>query len=316
MSLNHILVSRLTILFLLVLSMYLTPSVASAQRRGVYTPGINATNSGVLPEPGLTYANIFELYSFDKLKGPNGEELPVSGNVSVFIDHNVFIWVSKKKILGGANFSVLADLPVANSSLTSANFGAVGGGSGFADSFYQPVTLGWHKERVDYQVGYSFTAPTGRFNAGASDNVGSGHWTNGPTAGQTFYLTKNKATAVSAYEYYEFHSNQDTTDIHPGQTMNLDYSVTQIVPLKKDMSRLLQLGFVGYGQWQTTDRSGPGVNPVIAANTHYKVNAMGAAANIILPARKASLGFKYFKEFSNKSTVEGYSIQISGAITF
>ena len=98
--------------------------------------------------------------------------------------------------------------------------------------------------------------------------------------------------------------------------MNLDYSLTQIVPLKKDMTRLLQVGFVGYGQWQTTDRSGPGINPVTAAATHYKVNAMGAAANIILPARKASLGFKYFKEFANRSTVQGYSIQISGAITF
>jgi hypothetical protein len=294
----------------------LTASTTNAQQRGVYTPGINATNSGVLPDPGLTYSNIFELYSFSKLIGPNGETLPVNGNVSVFVDHNIFIWVAKKKILGGGNFALLADLPVANNSLTSVNFGALGGGGGFADSYYQPVTLGWHKKRADYQVGYGFTAPTGRFNAGASNNVGSGHWTNGPTAAQTFYLTKNKATAVSAYQLYEFHGDQDTTNIHPGQTMNLDYSLTQLVPLKKDMSRILQLGFVGYGQWQTTDRSGPGVNPIIAANTHYRVNAMGAAANIILPARKASLGFKYFKEFGNRSTVEGYSVQISGAITF
>jgi hypothetical protein len=316
MSLNYILVSRLTILLLLVLAIYLTPSVASGQRRGTYTPGINATNSGTQPDPGLTYSNIFELYSFDKLKGPDGENIPVNGDLSVFVDHNVFIWVSKKKMLGGASFMLLADLPVANNSLTSANFGTLGGGGGLADTFYQPVALGWKKERADFQVGYSFTAPTGRFNAGASDNVGTGYWTNGPTAGETFYLTKNKATAISAYQYYEFHGNQETTDIHPGQNFNLDYSLTQVVPLKKDMSRLLQLGFVGYGQWQTTDRSGPGLNPVIEANTHYRVNAMGAAANIILPARKASLGFKYFKEFSNKSTVEGYSIQISGAITF
>jgi len=28
------------------------------------------------------------------------------------------------------------------------------------------------------------------------------------------------------------------------------------------------------------------------------------------------VGIKYFKEFANRSTVEGYSIQISGAITF
>lgn len=53
----------------------------------------------------------------------------------------------------------------------------------------------------------------GRFGADSllRGHVGSGHWTNGPTAGQTFYLTKNKATAVSAYEYYEFHGDQETT---------------------------------------------------------------------------------------------------------
>lgn len=291
------------------------PTAVNAQRRGTYTPGINATNSGVIPEPGLTYSNIFELYSFNKLKGPNGETLPVDVNLSVFIDHNVFIWVSKQKVLGG-NFLLMADLPLANSSLSLAEFEAVGGGGGFADSYYQPVGLGWHKKRADFQVGYGFTAPTGRFNAGASDNVGTGRWTHGPAAGQTFYLTKTKGTAISAYESYEFHGDQETTDIHAGQTFNIDYSLTQVVPLKKDMTRLLQVGLIGYGQYQTTDHSGPGVNPIIAANTHYRVNALGAAANIILPAKKASLGFKWLKEFSNKSTVEGYTVQISGAITF
>jgi hypothetical protein len=308
-------IPTLLLALLALTALLVAPGVATAQRRGTYTPGINATNSGVMPGPGFTYSNIFELYSFSELKGPDGESLPVTGDVSVFIDHNVFIWVSKQKVLGG-NFALLADIPLANSSLTSANFGALGGGGGLADSYYQPVGLGWHKKRADFQVGYGFTAPTGRFDAGASNNVGTGRWTHGPAAGQTFYLTENKGTAVSAYESYEFHSDQETTNIHAGQTFNIDYSLTQLIPLKKDMTRLLQIGLVGYGQYQTTDHTGPGINPIIAANTHYRVNALGGAANIILPARKASLGFKAFKEFSNKSTVQGYSIQISGAITF
>ncbi len=49
---------------------------------------------------------------------------------------------------------------------------------------------------------------------------------------------------------------------------------------------------------------------------HYGVLGLGAGANVILPERKVSLGFKYFKEFHAVSTVEGYSLQISGAITF
>ena len=290
--------------------------LAEAQIRGEYTPGFNATNSGVLPEPGITYYNTFMDYSFGELKGPNGGTFPLSGgNASVLVDINVFIWVSKAKVLG-ANYALVAGLPITNSSIESPNLGTVGGGAGFADSFYEPVMLGWHLKRADITAGYAFFAPTGRFNPGATNNTGSGHWTNAPTAGLTFYLTKNKGTAFSVYQMYEFHTTQEGTNIHPGQTYDVDYSLTQVLPLQKDMHTLLQVGLVGYGQYQTTDKSGPGVIPEVAASTHYAVNALGVAGSIILPVRKTSVGVKYFKEFSNSSTVQGYSLQIYGVITF
>ena len=82
------------------------------------------------------------------------------------------------------------------------------------------------------------------------------------------------------------------------------------------MKSLLQLGPVGYGQYQTTSRRGLGIDPAIAQNTRYRVNAIGAGANIILPLRKTTLGVRYFREFSNEATVEGQSLQIYGVITF
>ncbi len=88
----------------------------------------------------------------------------------------------------------------------------------------------------------------------------------------------------------------------------------QLLPLQKDMHALLQFGLVGYGQWQTSNNSSPGVDPANPA--HYRVNAMGGTGTVLLPARKASVGFKLFKEFSNSSTVQGYSLQIVGGITF
>jgi hypothetical protein len=54
---------------------------------------------------------------------------------------------------------------------------------------------------------------------------------------------------------YEFHGTQQSALIHPGQTFNLDYSLTQVFPLPGNLR--LQLGLVGYDQWQTTDKSGP-----------------------------------------------------------
>jgi hypothetical protein len=279
--------------------------------RGVYPTGFNATNSGVMPQPGLTYANYFLDCSSNRFKTAKGDIIFEQGNAALLVDVNVFEWVTKKKILG-ANYAVAAVLAITNRDISSATLGAVG--SGFADSFYQPVTLGWHFKRADIQTAYAFFAPTGGFTAGASNNTGSGHWTNAPTAGETFYLTKNKATSFSAYQLYEFHTTQQGTNIHPGETLDLDYSLMQVLPLQKDMHTLLQFGLVGYGQWQTTNNSGPEVDRAHPA--HYKVNALGGAANIILPVRKVSVGFKLFKEFSNSETVQGYSLQIMGGITF
>jgi len=283
-----------------------------AQVRGVYPLGMSATNSGVTPAPGFTYSNQLLIYSRDRLKGPNGQVL-ATGNNSVVMDMNTLTWVSRNEIPGGAKFSMSATLPVANNSLTSDVAGRISGGAGFADSYYQPFILGWNKDRIAIRAVYGFLAPTGRFDADANDNVGSGYWTHALSSGQTFYLTENKATSVSAFQMYEFHTTQKETGIHPGQTLNLDYSVTHSIGLGDESS--LQVGLVGYNQWQTTDKTGPTITPQ-QATAHYKVNALGFVSNVMLPWHNASVGFKYFKEFANRSTFQGYSVQMSGSIYF
>ena len=83
---------------------------------------------------------------------------------------------------------------------------------------------------------YGFLAPTGEFEPGTNTNVGSGYWTHVVASGQTWYLTSSGATAVSAFQMYEFHTTQKGTGIHPGQNLDLDYSVTQMIPVASTMS--------------------------------------------------------------------------------
>lgn len=293
---------------------FFAPIATCAQVRGVYPVGMNATNSGVTPETGITYSNLFVFFSRSEVVDSEGHVV-ATGQNSIMMDLNSFVWVSKGSIglLGGAVFSASATLPVANNSLTSDLVGPLSGGGGFADSFYQPLILGWSKRRVGIRAIYGFLAPTGRFEAGDNNNVGSGYWTSVVSSGQTIYLTKNKATTLSAFEMYEFHGTQKGTMIHPGETFDLDYSLTQAFQLQGNLR--LQLGLVGYGQWQTTDKHGPTITPEQAA-AHYKVNGLGFAANAILPGSRASVGVKYFQEFACRSTYRGYTLQISGAITF
>jgi hypothetical protein len=276
-----------------------------AQVRALYTPGMNATNSGLLPAPGITYVNYFQYYSFDKLKGPQGGTITDNLDFGLFIDQNIFLYVTKYKLLG-ATLAFLVDLPFANASLTVADR-PLGSSTGFAESFYQPLLLGWQKDRYGIQAGYAFFADTGK--------AGSGYWGNALTLGDTFYLTKNKAICFSSYQIYEFHTEKDDSRVTPGQAFSLDYSLMMTLPIQKEMKSLLQFGLIGYGQWQVSDNSGSDTDPVLR-NIHYKVNAIGFGLNLILPPQGVSLGLKYFHEYGAEATVEGQSLQISAAVTF
>jgi hypothetical protein len=286
--------------------------LAEAQVRGVYPTGMSATNAGVTPDSGLTYSNLFIFNARDQSKGPDGEVL-ATGTNAVLIDLNTFVWVSRGKLFGGARFSAAATLLVSNNSLASDTAGQLSAGGGFADFYFQPFILGWTTDRAAIRTAYGVLAPTGRFNAGASDNVGSGYWTHAPSIGVTVFLTRDKTTTLSAFHMYEFHTVQEGTGIHPGQTADIDYSIARTVRVNDETQ--LQLGVIGYGQWQITDKTGPTVT-ITQGSAHYQVNALGFASNVSLPARDVSLGLKYFREFSNRSTFQGYTLQIAGAVTF
>lgn len=284
-----------------------------AQVRGVYPLGMSATNSGVTPESGFTYANALLYYERDRKTGPDGETLETGSN-SVLLDMNTFVWVSDKiAALGNARYSAIATVPLARNSLTSDEVGQISGATGLGDVYIQPLILGWQMARADIRLTYGFLAPTGRFDADANDNVGSGYWTHTLSSGQTFYLTEDRATAISAFEMYERHETQEGTDIRPGDTLNLDYSVTRVFPLQNGFR--LQVGLAGYEQWQISDKTGPQIAPSQAA-ARYRVHALGLASNVVVPDWNLSFGVKFFEEFSTRSTFEGYSVQGSIAIKF
>ena len=272
---------------------------------------MSATGSGVVADPGLSYSNMFLFYSRDKAVGPDGD-VTATGQNSVLMDMNTLSWVSEKRVFGDAKFSMAATLPIANNSLSSDLTGPISGGGGFADSFYQPAIVGWHFERADIKAAYGFLAPTGSFDAGANDNVGSGYWTHVVSSGQTFFPTASRRTAISAFQMYEFHGSQSGTGIRPGDTLNLDFSVhAHAARARRDSSasrpRRLRCA-ANVGQEGSDGHCGRRCREI------SRQRARCGLASLSIPERKVTLGFKYFDEFSNESTFEGNSFQISVAI--
>ena len=303
-----------------------------AQQKGQWVPGQFGLNAGVIPDPGITYANLAMNYSASRLNDSNGNRIlqNVTGTYSFWVDENIVYYVPNHKFLGGYFMPYIA-VNVANGSLvadiTGTNLGVNGGGAGLADTYVQPLNIGWHLKRTDFVVGYSFVAPTGRYTAGASDNVGSGYWGNNITSGTTFYITKNKGTSANLVTDWEIHGQKTVASrptgqlskITPGQAFTAEWGIGQVLPLKKDFSRLLQVGLVGYDQWQVSGNSGNylvGGNPVRASLVpYYSVHGIGFQSNFVLPTKGILLFFKYYNEYSAKARPEGRSFVFGGSWT-
>lgn len=281
-----------------------------AQNRGVYPLGMSAINSGLTAAPGFTYSNQLLSYARSESKDDSGNTIATGSN-AVIMDMNTLAWASEGTVLWDARYSAAATIPFARNNLTSDIVGPISGGGGLADSYYMPFILGWSTKHVAVRATYGFLAPTGRFVAGANNNVGSGYWTHALSSGQTFSLTR--ILTFCTFEMYEFHTTQEGTGIHPGQTFDLDYSLLGAVHQRSALR--LEVGLAGYEQRQTTPTTGDEITTTESQN-RYAVNSLGFAVNAGFPRHRASVNFKYFKEFSNRSTFQGYSLQVSGAIAF
>ena len=294
------------------------------QQKGQYMPGQQGLNAGVVPDPGITYANMDINYSSDTLNNSNGNAVPLAGSYDVWALENIFYYVPKFKPLGGKFAAMIVAPTLANGSVTlgsinNPNQALNAGGFGLADTWVQPVTLGWSLKRLDTYFGYAFVAPTGRYTPGASDNVGSGYWGNDFFNGTTAYLTKNKATTANLYSNWEFHGSKTTgngTSVTPGQAFTIEWGLGQVIPLKKDFTRLLQVGLIGYDQWQLTDNGGF-LSPGVPASTvpYYSAHAIGFQTNYLLPAKNVTLFFKFEDEYRALARPEGRTIVFGGTYT-
>ena len=290
-----------------------------AQQKGQWVPGQYGLNAGIIPDTGFTYANMAVNYSASQLNDGNGNRVPhITGTFSFWADENIFYYVPNVKILGGY-FAPYVSINMANGSLVAGIAGTdlsvSGGGGGLADTYVEPLNLGWHLKRADVNVGYAFVAPTGRFTAGASDNVGSGYWGNNITTGTTFYITKNKGTSANLFTDWEVHGQKQGTNVTPGQAFSMEWGLGQVLPLKKDMSRLLQLGLIGYDQWQISDNSGTIKGVPASLLPYYSAHAIGFQTTFIVPAKELNFFFKYEPEFSAKARPQGRTIVLGGAWT-
>ena len=109
----------------------------------------------------------------------------------------------------------------------------------------------------------------------------------------------------------------------PGQAFTLEWGLGQVLPLKKNFSQLLQVGLVGYDQWQITANSGgtktaDWVDQLYCpASTlpYYSVHALGGQGTYILPMKNLTFFVKGYHEYTAYSHFVGTTISFGGSWT-
>ena len=123
---------------------------------------------------------------------------------------------------------------------------------------------------------YGFLAPTGRFAAGADNNVGSGILDACPVVrADVLSDAGTSVSSLSAFQMYEFHTTQEGTGVHPGETFDLDYSLMDSLAPHPALP-VCKRASLDMRQRQTTAKIGPGISPEESAE-RYAVNALGFA---------------------------------------
>src|SRR5271168_3265259 len=101
------------------------------QQKGQWVPGQFGLNAGVIPDPGISYANLALNYSASRLNDSNGNPVlqRVTGTYSFWVDENILYYVPKHKILGGyfmpyialnyASGELVAELSLAGNNLSA-----------------------------------------------------------------------------------------------------------------------------------------------------------------------------------------------------
>jgi hypothetical protein len=94
----------------------------------------------------------------------------------------------------------------------------------------------------------------------------------------------DRCTSANLFTDWEVHgprAGTNNTSKTPGQAFTDEWGVGQILPLKKDMSQLLQVGVIGYDQWQIADNGGTFAlgNLILPASRlpYYSVHPLEAA---------------------------------------
>jgi hypothetical protein len=284
---------------------------AQAQLKGHYVPGFAGLQSGTQPPPGISVFLPVYFYTTDDIRNDDGESIGANPRVNAsFLGPGIAV-VTNLTILG-ANFGAsIAPINFIKSRIEG-NSLDVPGSFAFTDMFVQPIQLGWEKARADFVAGYSFFAPTGKWELGGDDNAGLGMWSNLFQAGTTLHLDTKHEWTLSALGSYETHSHKKDTDIKVGDILTVEgglgksFIKVAMMGGKPVPSLITSVGLAYYGQFKATSDKASVITPLLEGSKD-RVYGVGLEGSVIIPKSSMVYGLRIEPEFGARNRTQGWT---------
>ena len=260
----------IAIIFISIPQLLAQENTVSAYQAGAYQSGLLNVRDLSAVDPGIYFLDYNYWNSSHSYYDRNGQKIEgfesaqghidLSQQIGGYTNVPVIFWVSKFKIFGARYMASLA--PVFMSSNYKMNIHAdrndstavsMGNAGGIGDIAIVPLALSWtFGDNIDLAFYYTFYAPTGRYENGASDNIGRGYWTHQFQLPFYYYL-KEKSTAFVVVPTFEINSKIEDSDVVPGSRITLEYGVSHYV------NSWLELEILNGHNWQIGDDKGDDV---------------------------------------------------------
>lgn len=266
---------------LLVAAMAAIPCGVHAE--GHYVPGIEGVKAASVPPKGNYYIGYFVNYGVDSLKAPGTDtDIPASNEGTVTALAHRFVHMTDKKVLG-ADYGVEAIVPMVNKDFDFQAAGYTKKKSGIADVYVGPLVLGWHGDNWDAAAAAGVWLDTADSDELASP--GNGYKGTMLTGGGTAYLNADKSVSASGLMRYELNGKTDA-GFEPGDQVSLEWGVG------KKLNNGLELGLVGYDQWQVSKDKGTG-----ATDDKFSKHAVGVEGSFLSKGLGGILKAAYYDEY-------------------
>jgi len=271
------------------------PGAVLAQPTAHYCPGSEGLLGASVPPPGWYVRDYNVFYAADQVNNSAGENAHVP-NFKTFVYAQVprLIWVTPAKFLG-ANVGVNALMPILYQDL---RVGPINSSGFTADDLFLDAFLAWHPKRFDFVAAGGVWLPTGSY--GSPTDAGLGYWTGMFTFGVTYYITPDKAWAISLLNRYEINSEQRDTDITHGNAYTLEWGISRKLP------KGFEIGPAGYVQGKVTQDSGPKASP-----DRDVVASVGPEVSGVIPKIDVHVSLRALYEFMAKNRAQGQTVTLT-----